>query len=74
MRNLVRTTEVMPPTMAVSTLAMAVITLLIPRPIAEKTCGKRGISRDSSRRRCDATHVTHCGRVGCVEKGSGVKN
>jgi hypothetical protein len=46
-RHLVRTTEVMPPTMAVRTLAMADITLLIPRPIAEKTCGKRGLSLES---------------------------
>jgi hypothetical protein len=30
----------MPPTMAVRTLAIAVITALMPRPIAEKTCGK----------------------------------
>jgi hypothetical protein len=33
-------TLVMPPTMAVRTLAMADITALMPRPIAEKTCEK----------------------------------
>lgn len=32
-----RTTEVIPPTIAVKTLAMALMTALIPRPMAEKT-------------------------------------
>lgn len=38
------TTEVMPLTMAMKTLAMADITALIPRPMAEKTCKKRDMS------------------------------